>query len=117
MAFRGNIEKLTRQNTYYRKVLHTTTNMQLVLMSLESGEEIGAEVHKKTSQFIRVEKGKAKAIIGRKTFYLRDGDAVIVPPGKRHNIINNGTGTLQLYTIYTPPEHPKNRKEKFKEEE
>jgi mannose-6-phosphate isomerase-like protein (cupin superfamily) len=87
--------------------------MQLVLMSLSPGEEIGMEIHPHTSQFIRVESGMARVYIGRKMYILRDGDAVIIPPRKKHKIINNGHEDLKLYTIYSPPEHPKNRKQKF----
>jgi mannose-6-phosphate isomerase-like protein (cupin superfamily) len=114
MAFRGNIEKLTLKNTYYRKVIHTTSNMQLVLMSLKSGEEIGMEVHPHTSQFIRIESGRAMALIAGKRYYLRDGDAIIVPPNTKHNVINRGDDRLQLYSIYTPPEHPPDRKQRQK---
>jgi mannose-6-phosphate isomerase-like protein (cupin superfamily) len=110
----GNIEKQTLKNKYYRKVIFTTKNMQLVLMFIPSGQDIGIEKHKKRSQFIRVESGKGKAIIGRKIHRLRDGDALIIPPNRYHNIINTGNKPLRLYTIYTPPEHPKNRKQKVK---
>jgi mannose-6-phosphate isomerase-like protein (cupin superfamily) len=110
----ANIEKQTMKNNYYRKVIFTTKNMQLVLMSLLPGEEIGLETHRKTSQFIRVDSGKGMAIIDTKTHPLRDGYAVIIPPNTPHNIINNGRKKLKLYTIYTPPEHPKNRRQKLK---
>jgi mannose-6-phosphate isomerase-like protein (cupin superfamily) len=115
MAFRANIERLTLKNTYYRKVLYTTKNMQLVVMSIPPGEEIGMEVHRNTSQFIRVEKGKAKAVVGNHKYYLKDGDIIIVPPGKKHNVINYGKKDLQLYSIYTPPEHPKKTKQRHKD--
>ena len=105
MAFRANIEKITIKNNYYRKVIHTTSNMQLVIMSLKPNEEIGSEIHSHTSQFIRVEEGFAKAIINNKRYYLKSGDAIIIPPGARHNIINTSSEELKLYTIYTPPEH------------
>ena len=117
MSVKVNIEKLTLSNKNYRKVLHTTRNMQLVVMSLQSGQEIGAEIHKETSQFIRIESGNAKAIIKGKTFYLKDGDCVIIPPGFKHNIINTGKDDLKLYTIYTPPEHPKKLIQKYKPDE
>ena len=117
MVFKGNIEKLTLDNNYYRKVLDTNKKMQLVLMSLDIDEEIGEEVHKTISQFIRVEKGTATAIIKGKRYYLKDGDSVIVPPNTKHNIINRGEGQLKLYTIYTPPKHSKNCVQKFKADE
>jgi len=115
MEYRGNIEKITLKNTFYRKVLHTTKNMQLVVMRLKPQEEIGVERHVKTSQFIRIESGKAKAIIGDKQYYLKDGDAVVIPPNSYHNIIAVGDEDLHLYTIYTPPAHSKNTKQKNKE--
>lgn len=105
--YNDNIEKLTLENNNYRQVLHTTSNMQLVLMSLQPQEEIGFEIHPTTSQFIRAEKGIGKAIIDGKDYKLEDGDVVIIPPGSNHNIINISTQEpLQLYTIYTPPNHP-----------
>jgi mannose-6-phosphate isomerase-like protein (cupin superfamily) len=116
MEYKGNIEKITLQNHFYRKVLHTTKNMQLVVMKLQSKEEIGLERHLKASQFIRIESGKAKAIIGDKTYYLKDGDAIIIPPKKYHNIINYGDEDLHLYSIYTPPEHSPQIKQKKKEQ-
>lgn len=114
MSLKVNIEKVTLLNKNYRKVVHTTNNMQLVVMSLESGEEIGMEIHKKTSQFIRIEEGVGLAIIKGKRFYLKDGDCVIIPPGFKHNIINTGKEDLKLYSIYTPPEHPKKLIQKYK---
>lgn len=104
-----NIEKATLENTYYRKVLHTTPQMQLVLMSLNQGEDIPLETHSSTTQFIRVEKGTALAMVGKKRMLLDDGDSLIIPPGKKHYISQIGEKPLKLYTIYSPPEHPKNR--------
>tara|TARA_R100001163_G_C5066258_1_gene204588 strand:+ start:1474 stop:1938 length:465 start_codon:yes stop_codon:yes gene_type:complete len=105
--FYGNIEELTINNTHYRKVLSTTNNMQLVIMSLLPNQDIGMEIHPNTTQFIRIEKGKALAIMDSKKSILRDGDVVVVPPGANHNIINiSNNERLQLYAIYTPPEHP-----------
>ena len=114
MSFKANIEKLTERNNFYRKVLYTTKQMQLVLMSLNSNEEIGREKHPNISQFIRVEEGSGVAIVGRKRYRLKDGDAVIIPPNKYHNIIA-GTEGLKLYTIYSPPEHRPDTKCKYKE--
>lgn len=116
-GFKTNIETTTIRNGYYRKVLFTTKTLQLVVMSLLPGEEIGREKHPHTSQFIRVEKGRARAEIGGKTYRLKDGDCIIVPPGKYHNVTNTGRKKLKLYTIYSPPEHPKNRRQKRKPEE
>jgi mannose-6-phosphate isomerase-like protein (cupin superfamily) len=88
--------------------------MQLVLMSIEEGQEIGREKHQYATQFIRVESGRAKAIVGKNIFILKDGDAIVVPPNTYHNIINTGKDPLKLYTIYSPPQHNKNTVEKNK---
>jgi mannose-6-phosphate isomerase-like protein (cupin superfamily) len=110
----GNIDKQTRKNNYYRKVIFTTKNMQLVFMSIPKGEDIGTEIHKKISQFIRVESGKGYANISGNIHKLKKDFAILIPPGKKHNIVNTGRKPLKLYTIYSPPEHPKNRKQKKK---
>lgn len=110
----GNIDTQTRKNTYYRKVIFTTRNMQLVFMSIRPGEEIGMEVHRETSQFIRVESGHGQAIISGKVHRLKKDYAVLISPGKRHNIINTGKTPLKLYTIYSPPEHARGKRERIK---
>ena len=104
-GFVDDIEVLTDENGNFRRVLYTAKNMQLVLMALRPGEEIGEEVHKDRDQFFRVEKGVGEiSIDGRKTM-IKSGTAMIVPAGARHNVINTGAGALKLYTIYAPPEH------------
>lgn len=114
-GFHTNIESVTLRNNYYRRVLFTTKNMQLVVMSLKPSEEIGIEKHKNTTQFIRVEKGTGMAIIGSSRYRLKDGSIVMIPPNTWHNIINTSRNkSLKLYTLYAPPEHPKNRKQKKK---
>lgn len=113
--FKISIERATLCNNYYRKVLFTTDTLQLVVMSLLPKEEIGMEKHPHTTQFIRVERGKALAIVGNRRFKLKNGDVIIIPKNKNHNIINTGRGKLKLYTLYSPPEHPKNRAERFKD--
>lgn len=107
-----NIEKETINNKLYRKVIYTIPDkIQLVLMSLKVGETIPREVHPNVVQFIRVESGDGEAIIGRTRYKLRDGDSIIIPNGKYHTIINTSkTKELKLYTIYSPPEHPPNRR-------
>jgi quercetin dioxygenase-like cupin family protein len=102
-----NLEKLTLANNNYRKVINTTPNMQLVLMSLKPGVEIGSEIHPKTSQFIRVEGGKCVAEFGGKKYSLKDGDSIVIPPNTKHNIwcSKSSKEDAKLYTIYTPPEH------------
>lgn len=105
--FHGDIESLTRANSNYRKVIFTAKKSQLVVMSLKPGEEIGEETHP-VDQFFRVEQGTAVFVLdGDDVFIARDGDAVIVPSGNKHNVINKSrTTTLKLYTIYSPPHHP-----------
>ncbi len=101
-----NLEEATKENDNFRKVLFTSGHLQLVLMTLQPGDEIGLETHKDHDQFIRVEAGEGKAIIDNDEFFLRDGSAVVIPAGNEHNIINIGTESLKLYTLYSPAEHP-----------
>jgi mannose-6-phosphate isomerase-like protein (cupin superfamily) len=101
----GNIEALTLENTDFRRVLYTTSRMQLVLMSIAPGEDIGEEVHD-LDQFLRFEAGEGMAIINGVSHILSDGIALIVPAGATHNIINTSSRDhLKLYTIYAPAEH------------
>lgn len=103
--FLTNIEEAAVKNDNFRKVLFTAHNSQLVLMSLKPGEDIGAETHD-LDQFIRVEGGRGTAQLNGKDYPIQDGSALVIPAGTRHNIINSGKdGPLQLYTIYSPPEH------------
>ena len=104
-GFVDNIEKLTTENDHFRKVLYTGQYLQLVLMTLQPGEEIGAEVHEDHDQFFRVEAGSGEVVIDGQRTPIQDDDAVIVPAGARHNVVNTGTGPLKLYTLYGPPEH------------
>ena len=99
-----NLEKETVNNTDYRRVLYTAKNCQLVLMSIEPGDEIGAEVHE-LDQFIRVEAGKGKAIMDGVEHELEDGSAIVIPAGMNHNVVNVGDVPLKLYSVYAPPEH------------
>ena len=105
-GYTTNIEKDTLENDNFRKVLYTAKNMQLVVMSLEVGEEIGLETHPEHDQFIRIDQGSAKALLNGEESTLEDGSCVIIPAGVEHNIVNTGEGKLKLYTIYSPPEHP-----------
>lgn len=106
-----NIEKDTKKNKNYRKVIHTIKDkFQLVLMSLNVGEDIPMETHKKVTQFIRIEQGYGLAIIGNKKYKLRDGSAITIAPNTPHYIKNTSkTKPLKLYSIYVPPEHPPDR--------
>lgn len=100
-----NIEKVTKENENFRKVLYTAKNSQLVVMALKPGEEIGEEVHN-LDQFIRIEKGEGKAILDSVTYDIEDDYAILIPAGTRHNIINTSADKkMKLYTIYSPPEH------------
>jgi len=102
-----NIEEKTVDNNFFREVLFTAQRVQLVVMSLGPGEEIGLETHDDGDQFIRVEAGKGIAILDGEEHDLEDGSAVVIPAGVQHNIINSSPQqSLKLYTIYSPPEHP-----------
>jgi mannose-6-phosphate isomerase-like protein (cupin superfamily) len=105
-GFCTNIEQATLENTNFRKVLYTAKHSQLVLMCLKPMEEIGMEVHPVNDQFFRFEKGEGKCIIDGNEYIVKDGSAVIVPAGARHNVINTSrTLDLKLYTIYSPAHH------------
>jgi len=104
-GFVDNIETLTTENSDFRRVLYTGKHLQLVLMSLEPGQEIGSEVHEDHDQFFRIESGKGAVVIDGERTEVKDDDAIIVPAGARHNVINSGSEPLRLYTIYGPPEH------------
>lgn len=99
-----NIEKAAKENKNFRKVLYTAKNSQLVLMSLQPGEEIGEEIHE-LDQFIRVESGEGVAVLDGVKHEISDGFAIVIPAGTRHNVINTGGKEMKLYTIYSPPEH------------
>lgn len=100
------LEQATLENTNFRKVLYTGPHSQLVLMALQPGEEIGLETHMEHDQFIRVEAGEGKALIGGEEFVLADGVAIVIPAGSAHNVMNtSATEVMKLYTVYTPPEH------------
>jgi len=101
-----NIEEITEKNSSFRKVVYTGNHLQLVVMSLKPGEDIGEEVHPKVDQFFRVEQGEAKVIIDGKEDILKEDMVVIVPAGAQHNLINNSDIDLKLYTIYSPANHP-----------
>lgn len=98
------IEKLTLENNNFRKVLYTTQNMQLVLMSLKSNEEIGSEVHPENDQFFRFEEGSGKVYVNDTIYEVEDWSAVIIPAWSKHNVVASEEW-LKMYTIYTPAHH------------
>ena len=105
--FVDNIEKIASHNKYFREVLFTSNQMQLVVMSLKPLEEIGMEIHPNVDQFFRFEQGNGIAILNGNIHILRAGTALVVPAGVKHNIINTSKkNPLKLYTIYAPPQHP-----------
>lgn len=102
-----NIEEKTLENEYFREVLFTAPHMQLVVMTLQVGEEIGQETHHDRDQFFRVESGEGEAILNGERHALTDGWVVVIPAGTEHNVINtSATEPLRVYTIYAPAEHP-----------
>lgn len=116
MAYKTNIETETLENEFYRKVLHTGKNMQLVVMNLKPGEDIPKEIHPDIDQFFRVEEGEALIQVDGEEYNLTDDEVFIVPAGAEHYVKNSGEKNLKLYTIYTPPEHPDGTVHKTKEE-
>ena len=104
-GYNDNIERLSLDNGDFRHVLYTGKHLQLVLMTLEPGEEIGSEIHDGIDQFFRFQEGEGVVYIDGVENRVEDGSGVIVPSGARHNVRNTGTVPLKLYTIYGPPEH------------
>ncbi len=105
-GYKDNIEKLTLENGNFRKVLYSGKHSQLVLMSLQPNEEIGMETHTDNDQFFRFEKGNGQVVIDGTQYSVGDGDAVVVPAGAWHNVVNISDGEdLKLYTIYSPAHH------------
>ncbi len=111
----ADIEKLTLENEYFRKVLYTDSRLQLVVMALQPGEDIGEEVHA-LDQFIRVEAGEGTSVLDGEEHTLSASSVVIIPQGVRHNIINTGSTPMKLYTLYAPPNHPEGTIHKTKAE-
>ena len=104
-GYNDNIETLTSENEDFRRVLYTGKHLQLVLMTIQPGEEIGSEVHDDRDQFFRFEAGEGVVDIDGVANAVEDGSGVIVPAGARHNVRNTGDTPLKLYSIYGPPEH------------
>jgi mannose-6-phosphate isomerase-like protein (cupin superfamily) len=105
-GYHASIEKLTQENNAFREVLYTGKHLQLVLMSLKPGEEIGEEIHTNGDQFFRFESGAGTCVINGVSTSVTAGDAIIVPGGALHNITNSDPVlSLKMYTIYSPPQH------------
>ena len=105
-----NVEELTLQNENFRTAAWTGANLQMTLMTIQPGEDIGLEVHEDHDQFLRIEQGTARVEMGpteteHQTWDAEDDFAIFVPAGVWHNLTNTGTDTLKLYSIYSPPEH------------
>jgi len=104
-GFVSNIEEDTVNNNFFRKVLYTGEHCQLVLMSLKPKEDIGEEVHEDTDQFFRIDSGSGVVVINDKETKIKDGFAIVIPAGAKHNVINTGVKDLKLYSLYAPPHH------------
>lgn len=100
------LENYTILNHNYREVLWTTKHQQLVVMSIPYGESIGLEIHPKTTQFFKFEKGSGEVYLNGETTKVKSGFSVIIDPGLEHNITSKAKNGLKLYTIYSPPQHP-----------
>ena len=105
-GFIADIEKRTEHNRDFRHVIYTGPHMQLVLMALQPGEEIGEETHPDTDQFFRVEAGTGEVVMNGHATPIEGDTGIVVPAGMKHNVRNTGTEPLALYTIYAPPHHP-----------
>jgi mannose-6-phosphate isomerase-like protein (cupin superfamily) len=109
-GYASNIEEETLMNDNFRKVLYTGPNMQLVVMTLQPGEDIGMEVHEEHDQFFRVEEGDVVVFMDGEEVAVGEDEVAIVPGGTQHNVTNaSDTKVAKLYTIYAPPEHPEGR--------
>lgn len=110
--FKININKATLDNKNFRLVLWTGSHMQLTLMSLNVGEDIGLEIHPDVDQFIRIESGQGEIMMGDMEDMVdfrepvKDDDIIMIPAGKWHNLVNTGSTPLKLYSIYAPANHP-----------
>lgn len=105
-GFKTNIDRTTIENENFREVLYTSKHSQLVLMNLKPSEEIGIETHAGNDQFFRIEAGHGKCVIDGNEYDINAGDAIVVPAGAKHNIINtDNNAELKMYTIYSPPHH------------
>ena len=109
-----NIDKETIENDYYRNVIFTANKLQLVLMNILPGQEIGEEIHEDGDQFLRIEQGQCKVILDDIEYNVQEDSGIVIKSGVKHNIINTGSINLKLYSIYAPVEHPEDLKQKNK---
>lgn len=117
VGYVDDIMRETLDNENFRRVLFTGENMQLVVMTIQPGEDIGMEVHEEHDQFIRVEQGEGKVILNGEETSVQDDYAIVIPAGAEHNVVNASESVpLKLYTLYAPPEHPKGTVHKTREE-
>ena len=114
MSYHTNIIKETQDNTYFRRVLFTGKNSQLVVMDIPPGGEVGEETHKYTEQTLFFLSGTGEGMLDSEKFPIGPGDVIVVVPGTKHNFVNTGTEDLKIYTIYTPPNHINGRIHKTK---
>jgi mannose-6-phosphate isomerase-like protein (cupin superfamily) len=105
-VYAEDVVRLARENEDFRRVLFTTERSQLVLMTIQPGDEIGEEVHEGIDQVLAFVEGEGDAVIEGERRPVRQGSVVVVPGGTRHNFVTTGSSPLKLYTVYTPPEHP-----------
>ncbi|MEZ0481400.1 cupin domain-containing protein [Planococcus sp. SSTMD024] len=121
-SFVVNIEDATKQNDTFRTALWTGKNLQVTLMSIAAGDDIGLEVHEHGDQFLRIEEGEGLVQMGDSEDNLsfeekaEDDYAILIPAGKWHNVTNTGDKPLKIYSIYAPPEHPHSTVHKTKAE-
>lgn len=116
IGYVANIEELTEENTDFRRFLYSGSKLQLVLMCVNPGEELGGEIHADTDQFFRIEDGKGMVVIDGVPHNVKAGDGTVVPAGAHHNVICTGHQPLKLYTIYGPPHHRDQLVQKTKSE-
>ncbi len=112
--YSGNIIQATRENTYFRRVIFTGNNSQLVVMDIKPGEDVGEETHYHVEQTLFLLSGTGVAVLNGVRQPFKAGDVVVVTPGTKHNFINTGTDSLKIYTMYSPPNHIDGRIQKTK---
>jgi len=110
----ADIDSDTVSNEDFRRVIFTGSKLQLVLMNIKPGEEIGLETHEVGDQFLRIESGEGKVIVGEEEYEVKANWGIAIPAGMKHNLINTGKEDLKLYSLYAPPEHEEGKVQKEK---